>query len=207
MLVLLRHGEAVGNADGLLLGRLDSPLTERGKRQAAGLASFFGVGSFVPSVSRVITSPLARAAQTAESLGLGVQIEVDDRWIEVDYGEFDGEKLSAVPAEVWRAWRADPGYRPAGGETLEEMGARVRAACAELFESEGQGARAESAVVVVSHVSPIKAAVGWALGCDDAVAWRLWLATGSMTIIGWGSGSPVLQRYNLTLPDDESAGA
>ena len=47
------------------------------------------------------------------------------------------------------------------------------AACEELFESDGEGARAESAVVVVSHVSPIKAAVAWALGSDDAVAWRL----------------------------------
>ena len=52
MLVLLRHGEAVGNADGLLLGRIDSPLTERGKRQAAGLATLFDSGTFAPSVSR-----------------------------------------------------------------------------------------------------------------------------------------------------------
>jgi broad specificity phosphatase PhoE len=207
VLVLLRHGEAVGNADGLLLGRIDSPLTERGKHQAAGLASFFDAGSIVPSVSRVITSPLTRARATAESLGLGIQIEVDERWIEVDYGKFDGEKLSEVPAEVWRAWRADPGYRPVGGETLEEMGVRVRAACEELFESDREGARGESAVVVVSHVSPIKAAVAWALGCDDAVAWRLWLATASVTVIGWGSGAPVLHRYNLTVPDVQSGGA
>jgi probable phosphoglycerate mutase len=207
VLVLLRHGEAVGNADGLLLGRIDSPLTDRGKRQAAGLAALFEPGSFVPSVSRVITSPLARARGTAEALGLGIPIEVDDRWIEVDYGKYDGEKLSGVPAEVWRAWRADPGYRPAGGETLEEMGIRVRAACEELFESDGKGARGDSAVVVVSHVSPIKAAVAWALGSNDALAWRLWLATASMTVIGWGTGAPVLQRFNLTLPDDRSDGA
>jgi broad specificity phosphatase PhoE len=205
VLVLLRHGEAAGNADGLLLGRIDSPLTDRGKRQAAGLAAFFGPGSLVPSVSRVITSPLIRARGTAESLGLGIPVEVDDRWIEVDYGEFDGQKLSGVPAEVWRAWRADPGFRPKGGETLAEMGVRVTAACEELFGSDGKAARGDSAVVVVSHVSPIKAAVGWALGTGDAVAWRLWLATASMTVIGWGHGAPVLHRYNVTLPDEGSA--
>jgi broad specificity phosphatase PhoE len=207
VLVLLRHGEAVGNADGLLLGRMDSPLTEHGKWQAAGLATLFDTGSLVPSVYRVITSPLERARVTAEALGLGIPIEVDERWVEVDYGEYDGEKLAGVPAEVWRSWRADPSYRPAGGETLVEMGVRVRAACEELFESDGEGARGESAVVVVSHVSPIKAAVGWALGCDDAVAWRLWLATASVTLIGWGAGAPVLHRYNLTVPDDGSVGA
>lgn len=207
MLVLLRHGEAVGNADGLLLGRIDSPLTERGRRQAAGLAKFLAAGSIVSSVSRVIASPLSRARSTADALGLGIPVEVDERWVEVDYGEFDGQKLSGVPAEVWRAWRADPGYRPKGGETLAEMGMRVRAACEELFGSDGKGARGDSDVVVVSHVSPIKAAVGWALGTDDSVAWRLWLATASMTVIGWGNGAPVLHRYNVTVPDDRAAGA
>ena len=206
MLVLLRHGEAVGNADGLLLGRIDSPLTARGSRQAAGLATFLAGGSIFSSVSRVIASPLTRARSTADALGLGIPVEVDERWIEVDYGEFDGQKLSGVPAEVWRAWRADPGYRPNGGETLAEMGVRVRAACEELFGSDGKGARGDSDVVVVSHVSPIKAAVGWALGTDDSVAWRLWLATASVTVIGWGNGAPVLQRYNVTVPDDQAAG-
>jgi broad specificity phosphatase PhoE len=202
VLVLLRHGEATGNADGLLQGRTDSPLTDRGRRQAARLATFFHPGSIVPPVYRVITSPLSRARDTADALGLGIPIEVDERWVEVDYGEFDGEKLSGVPAEVWSAWRADPGFRPKGGESLVELGLRVRSACEDLFGIEGEGARGESTVVVVSHVSPIKAAVGWALGTGDAVAWRLWLATASITVIGWGNGAPVLQRFNLTLPDE-----
>ena len=202
MLILLRHGEAVGNAEGRLLGRIDSPLTGHGRRQAARLGELLGPGSFVSSVSRLISSPLDRARSTAAALGLGVPVEVDERWVEVDYGKFDGEKLTDVPAEVWRAWRADPGYRPPGGETLSEMGARVRMACDELFRSDGEGARAQSDVVVVSHVSPIKAAVGWAIGAGDEVAWRLWLATASMTVIGWGQGTPVLHRYNVSVPDD-----
>jgi broad specificity phosphatase PhoE len=205
VLVLLRHGEATGNADGLLQGRIDSPLTDLGRRQAARLATFFHPGSIVPPVSRVITSPLVRAKRTAEELGLGIPIEIDERWVEVDYGEFDGQKLSGVPAEVWTAWRGDPGYRPEGGETLVELGLRVRSACEELFDTEGEGARVDSTVVVVSHVSPIKAAVGWSLATSDAVAWRLWLATASITVIGWGNGAPVLQRFNLTLPDDANA--
>jgi broad specificity phosphatase PhoE len=204
VLILLRHGEAVGNAEGLLLGRIDSPLTEHGRRQAARLATYFSSRPAGSSVSRVITSPLLRARSTAEALDLGIPIDVDNRWVEVDYGEFDGEKLSEVPARVWRSWREDPAFRPPGGETLEELGVRVRSACDELFGEEGKGARAASDVVVVSHVSPIKAAVGWALGAGDAVAWRLWLATASVTVIGWGQETPVLQRYNLVMPDDGS---
>jgi broad specificity phosphatase PhoE len=79
------------------------------------------------------------------------------------------------------------------------MGSRVRSACEELFGSGGEATSGDSTAVVVSHVSPIKAAVAWALGTGDEVAWRLWLATASITVIGWGNGQPVLQRFNLTL--------
>jgi len=194
VLVLVRHGQAAGNAAGLLLGQAESPLTERGRAQAAA------VGHVLGPVSRIITSPLGRAVQTAAALGLDAPVEVDERWIEVDYGEFDGQAIGAVPAEVWRRWRSDPSYRPPGGESLAEVGARVRAACEELFSTDGTGARAEPDVVVVSHVSPIKAAVAWALGTGDEVAWRLYLAPGSITRISWGVDAPLLQRYNEVVP-------
>jgi broad specificity phosphatase PhoE len=199
VLKLLRHGEAVGNAQGVLLGRMDSPLTEYGERQASRLKTLLGPDS---KVARIISSPLLRARKTAESLDLGIPVEVDERWTEVDYGILDGEKLTALPSDVWRAWRADPRYRPPGGETLAELGVRVRGACDELFAEGGLGARADQDVVVVSHVSPIKAAVGWSLGAGDELAWRLWLATASMTVIGWGTDTPVLHRYNVVLPPE-----
>lgn len=194
MLVLVRHGETEANAAGLLLGRAESPLTDRGRSQAAALGRLLR-----PEVTRLVTSPLGRARATAEALGLGMDPVVDDRWIEVDYGEYDLQALGALPAEVWRQWRRDPGFRPPGGESLAELGRRVRTACEELFASPGAGARDEGDVVVVSHVSPIKAAVAWALGAEDGLAWRLYLSTASVTVIGWGIDGPVLQRYNLTL--------
>ena len=184
MLILVRHGESTGNADGLLLGRIDAPLTERGLAQARTL------GPWVAGATRVISSPLARARATAEALGTGLPIEIDERWVEVDYGEFDGSPLGSVPAEVWTRWRSDPDYRPPGGETLAEAGVRVRSACDELFAVEGEGARGPGAVVVVSHVSPIKAATCWALGLGDQGAWRLYLATASVTRISWGADGP-----------------
>jgi broad specificity phosphatase PhoE len=201
VLLLVRHCESTGNADGLLLGRTDSPLSEHGERQGAGLKRI--VDREGP-VARVISSPLTRARRTAEALGLGLPIEVDERWTEVDYGRFEGEKLTALPAEVWRNWRTDPDFRPPGGESLADLGTRVRDACEELFATEGAGARASEHVVVVSHVSPIKAAVGWALGTGDEVAWRMWLATASLSVIGWGTGSPSLRRYNLVSSEDPS---
>jgi broad specificity phosphatase PhoE len=193
-LVLVRHGETEANAARRLLGRAESPLTHKGRAQASALSGLFG------QVTRLISSPLERARQTAEALGLGLPVEIDERWVEVDYGEYDGQALGDVPAEVWMAWRSDPEFRPPGGESLAEMGTRVRGACAELFAADGAGARGAGDVVVVSHVSPIKASVAWALGAGDELAWRLYLATASVTVIGWGTDGPVLHGYNLTVP-------
>ncbi len=198
MLILVRHGESAGNAAGLLLGRIDSPLTERGLDQARSLAPA------VAAATRVISSPLARARDTAEALGTGLPIEVDDRWVEVDYGEYDGQALGAVPAEVWSRWRSDPTFTPPGGESLAETGSRVRAACEELFAGPDGPARGDGVVVVVSHVSPIKAAACWSLGMGDEGAWRLYLATASLTRITWGPGGPVLAGFNHTPWSDRS---
>ncbi|MGH9079413.1 MAG: histidine phosphatase family protein, partial [Acidimicrobiales bacterium] len=110
----------------------------------------------------------------------------------------DGRPLASVPDEVWTRWRSDAGYRPPGGESLRQAGRRVRAACEELFATDGAGARGPGAVVVVSHVSPIKLATCWALGLDDGGTWRLYLATASITRITWGTGGPVLSRFNET---------
>jgi broad specificity phosphatase PhoE len=197
MLILVRHGESSANAAGLLVGRSDAALTEKGRVQAVA------VRQLLPAAVRSLrTSPLRRARDTAALLDLGVPAEVDDRWIEVDYGEYDCQPLRDVPADVWREWRSNPDFRPAGGETLAEVDARVGGACEELFADDGAGARATTGdVVVVSHVTPIKAAVAWALGVGGALSWRLHLQTASVTRIGWGNGVPVLHGFNEVAPD------
>jgi broad specificity phosphatase PhoE len=201
MLILVRHGESVANAQGLLLGRTDAELTELGRTQAASVHHLLSA-----PVSEVRSSPLARARDTADLLGLGLPVQIDPRWIEVDYGEFECQPLRDIPATVWQEWRTDPGFRPAGGETLAEVDTRVAAACVELFADHGHGARSgEGDVVVVSHVTPIKAAVAWALGTGAGLSWRLHLNTASVTRIGWGNGGPVLHGFNQVAPPREGA--
>jgi broad specificity phosphatase PhoE len=197
MLILVRHGESVANAQGLLLGRTDAALTEKGIVQASSVRQLLRDPVLV-----LHTSPLSRARDTAALLGVGAPAEVDDRWVEVDYGEFEGQPLRDIPADVWQEWRRDPGFRPAGGETLAEVDTRVATACADLFAADGLGARAAGGdVVVVSHVTPIKAAVAWALGLGAELSWRLHLQTASVTRIGWGNGNPVLHSFNEVVPN------
>jgi broad specificity phosphatase PhoE len=196
VLILVRHGQSTANAQGLLLGRTDAELTGHGRDQAASVR-----GLLRGPVRSLRSSPLTRARSTADLLELGLPVEVDDRWLEVDYGEFECQPLSGIPAKVWQEWRSDPGFRPSGGETLAEVDARVAAACEELFAVDGEGARsADGDVLVVSQVTPIKAAVAWALAADAGLSWRLHLDTASVTRIAWGNGAPVLETFNEVAP-------
>ena len=185
-LLIVRHGRTEANASGLLLGRrLDPGLDPLGVRQAEALAEL------VRGAHRVVCSPLRRTRETAAHFGLPVTI--DDRWIEIDYGSLDGTALSDVPAGTWAEWRADIAFVPGGGESLAAVGERVRAACDDLLDE-----ATNHDIVVVTHVSPIKAAAAWALGAPDEVVWRMYCAPGSVTEIGTARGTPSLHRFNVT---------
>jgi len=192
MLHLLRHGRTAANAGGLLLGRLDPLLDPAGEQQAAAAAA--RLATSVTSPVRLVSSPLVRcratAALVAGALG-GVEVETDERWLELDYGELDGVALSEVPSATWSTWRADIAWAPPGGESLLDLGRRVRSACEEL-----QAFAADHDVVVVTHVSPVKAAVAWALGVGDEITWRLYVAPGSLTRIAVRGELASLHAFN-----------
>jgi probable phosphoglycerate mutase len=83
---------------------------------------------------------------------------------------------------------------------------RIAGACEELFATDGSGARrADGDVVVVSHVTPIKAAVAWALGTPD-LYWRLYLRTASVTRISWNRDAPILHGFNEVALAPERSG-
>lgn len=188
MLIVVRHGRTATNAAGQLLGRADPPLDEVGVAQAAAVAERLASTGVV----RVVTSPLLRARDTAAAIATaaGVVAEVDERWVEVDYGVLDGLPLADVPPELWARWRAEPEFAPEAGESLASVARRVTKACDELWAE-----AAEAHVVVVSHVSPVKAAAGWALGVGHEVTWRTFVSPGSIMRIAAGPAGPVLHSF------------
>ncbi len=177
MIAFVRHGQTELNRGGRLQGRLDAPLSALGTRQAAALARGFASAA----VTRVFSSPLRRARDTAAAIAAAheLAVEVDQRLIELDYGAWDGLPLRDVPAESWAAWRDDPQFAPPGGERLADVTTRVGAFCAEVFDG-----RRDDLVIAVSHVSPIKAAVCTALGVDERVTWSMHLDVASVSRIG-----------------------
>jgi probable phosphoglycerate mutase len=121
---LARHGETAWTRTRQHTGRTDLPLTEDGERQAreelapklAGVA--FGL---------VLSSPLRRAVDTARLAGFTPV--VDDRLREMDYGDYEGR----TTAEIHRArpdWDLWTDGCP-GGESADDVGARVDAVIAE----------------------------------------------------------------------------
>lgn len=182
-LYVIRHGRTEANASGLLLGRADPSLDEVGRLQALKLAAA------LPPDPRVVSSPLARCVETA--MAIVDEPELDDRLLELDYGELDLRPLRDIPAETWARWRADPAFRPPGGETLEELAERVGSALDEVSADAAGGD-----VVVVTHVSPIKAALAWALGVGIEVSWRSFVAQASMTRIRVTERGPSLVTFN-----------
>jgi probable phosphoglycerate mutase len=171
VIAFVRHGQTEANAAGRLQGRVDPPLTGLGRAQAARLGSFFPT----ESAARVVASPLRRAIETAQPIAdaHGVAVEVDDRLVELDYGEWDDRGLRDVTPDEWARWRGDATFAPPAGESLLDVDTRVAAFCDERVD--------EGLVVAVSHVSPIKAAVCWALGVDATTTWRMYLDLASVT--------------------------
>ncbi|MBV9099034.1 MAG: bifunctional RNase H/acid phosphatase [Frankiaceae bacterium] len=188
-LLLLRHGETPLTPEKRFSGRGDPELSERGVAQAAAAAArLLSAGG----IAAVVSSPLRRAKQTASAVAesLGVDVVVDEGFVETDFGAWEGLTFAEVrarfPAEM-QAWLGDPSVPPPDGESLTETFARVTSARERVLASY-PGLR----VVVVSHVTPIKAMVREALGAPPQVVYRMHLDPASLTTIDWYADGPAV---------------
>ena len=96
MIYFIRHGQTDMNNRKVLQGRSDHPLNDAGIAQAQKAAYELRHISF----TKVYTSPLKRAIQTAEILAPNAHAVIDDRLIEMDYGPYEGADLNHLPPEI-----------------------------------------------------------------------------------------------------------
>lgn len=89
-IILLRHGESVGNAESRWQGQADFQLTDKGRKQAQSLANRWLAEA--RSFGTILSSPQARAKETANIIGraLNLPVEIDSVWMERNIGEFAG---------------------------------------------------------------------------------------------------------------------
>ncbi|HWB66511.1 MAG TPA: bifunctional RNase H/acid phosphatase [Mycobacteriales bacterium] len=188
--LLLRHGETSLSADLRFSGHGDAALTPRGEAQAAAAAKRIAeVGADV-----IVSSPLRRTRQTADAVAtvLGLDVAVDEGFAESDFGRWEGLTFAEV-SERWpdeiKAWLADPTVPPPGGESMAATAQRVLAARARVLEK-----YAGATVVVVSHVTPIKALLRDALDAPVQAMYRLHLDPASLSMVDWRAKEPSVVR-------------
>lgn len=178
---LMRHGEPVGGRK--YRGQIDDPLSEKGWAQMRA-----AVGDASPW-TRIVSSPLARCLAFAETLAErhGLPLAFDERLKEVGFGSWEGKSAAEIEAEApgtLARFKADPlNARPAGAEPLADFHARVAAALADLLaQHDGEH------LLLVGHAGVMRMALAWALHIPLEHAYRIEVATASLTRLRFDDG-------------------
>ena len=140
VLYYIRHGETDWNAEQRLQGHRDTPLNARGRRQASHcggiLRDLLERDGRAAADCAYVSSPLCRARQTMELVRAALDLDpdgygVDDRLIEISFGDWEGltlPEIAARDAEALAARERDKwGFTPPGGECYRDVTARVGA--------------------------------------------------------------------------------
>jgi probable phosphoglycerate mutase len=156
-IVFIRHGPTEWNAQGLIQGQSDIPLSEEGRDEVRRWRlrnDFTGFDWFA--------SPLARAKETASILGAEA-CRYEPRLKEANWGEWEGwslDRLRQDIGEIFAAMEAQGlDLLPPGGESPRMVRARLGAWLAEV-------APAQRPIVAVCHAGVVRAAYSHATGWD-----------------------------------------
>jgi probable phosphoglycerate mutase len=188
--LLLRHGQTPMSVDKRFSGIGDPELTELGRAQAAAAAArLAGSGA-----TAVVSSPLSRARETAGLVAeaLGVDLAVEPGLRETDFGDWEGYTFAEVKQKWPReldAWLADTGVAPPFGESFDATATRVRQARDRVLASHGG-----QTVVLVSHVTPIKTLLRFALDAPPTALYRMHLDLASLSEVQWFADGPTVVR-------------
>ena len=188
-IALLRHGPTEWNAAGRIQGHTDIPLSD------AGLAKM-AARRLPLAVRRVYASPMLRARQTAEALGLPGPI-YDARLMEQNWGSWEGltrdEIFTRDGADAFIKAGSNQGevFRPGGGESTGELHARIAAFLKDVAEGEGDA-------VAVAHLGVLRAAYTLATGWDMATPMPAELDVSKILVLSLSKeGVPKVEHLNL----------
>jgi len=198
-LILLRHGRSCANTAGVLAGRTPAvALDEHGRAQAQALIERLAQ---LP-LAAVVSSPLQRCRETVAPLTVarGLEVALDDRFVEVDYGEWTGRELRKLGKEpLWKVVQSHPSAAVfPGGEGLAAMQARAVAA---VREWDAKLVAEHGAVVVwlaCTHGDVLKAVLADALGMHLDGFQRIVVDPGSISVISYTDTRPFVHRINDT---------
>jgi phosphoserine phosphatase len=194
-LVLVRHGQTDWNVNGRYMGWTDEGLSKEGLRQAEELARRLEQWP----LSAVFSSPLSRAASTAEIVARRHSLAVQslEELGEMRIGEWEGMYAGDIAARypsLWKTWRTRPGdFRMPGGESLREVRERAVRAFDRMTESpDGR------MVLAVTHDVVVRLLTAYCLGITEDIYRRLEVGNASLTVIERDGGKLKLRVLNDT---------
>ncbi|MBE7722824.1 MAG: histidine phosphatase family protein [Lacrimispora celerecrescens] len=195
---LIRHGQTDWNIQGRIQGSHDIPLNEAGQRQAEQVAK----GMDSRRVSRVFSSTLTRAVETAEKIGSRQKAEICSmpQLIEVEFGKWEGmtweEIMEAYPKE-YRLWALNPDeVAPPGGETQDQVISRCAHAIKEILRITG----GREDVAIVSHGATIAYLISYMMRNDPDIE-SIIVENASITTVNY---SPLTEDFMLLEMNDTS---
>jgi broad specificity phosphatase PhoE len=195
-LLIVRHGETEWNRQRRVMGALDVPLSPTGRSQCEKLAKL--LGGF--GVDRIVSSPLARAAESAAVLAdaLGLGVEQDENLSEVRFGRWQGQTYEEVVRDPdYHRFIADPVHtRTPGGETIAQVQQRGLMALGRARDGER--------TVFVSHGDIIRATLCHFLAIPVAEFRRLRVDNSSVSAVVHSKERLEVKFINV-LPDPERA--
>jgi len=202
-LLLIRHGESRGNASHRMQGRLDEPLTERGREQSHRLAERLQGWSIkhAEPISAVYSSTLARAYQTASILvqRWGVPLVLDKRLGERDIGALQGltwpeveTRYPQVAQTMRQKWTL---HTLPGGESIFQLTDRMWQAITGIVDRSKNGNEGRC-VAIVSHGAAINAYFNRLMGRGDGKPFLFSLGNTSLSIVAFQNGRPRILLAN-----------
>jgi probable phosphoglycerate mutase len=178
--VLIRHGQSQGNAEGRFGGHTDTPLSPLGRKQAAATATALANETF----NAIYSSDLPRAIETASPLAqlTGVEIQPAEAFRERSVGVMEGltfeEAAEQHPEQYGALLRRDFEHVLLGGESYRQTLDRASQKLDEVIE-EYSGGR----IVVFTHTGTICILVLHLMGALDAPELKpVWIATSNCGI-------------------------
>ncbi|MFG3049622.1 bifunctional RNase H/acid phosphatase [Kitasatospora sp. NPDC048239] len=197
--VLLRHGETALTPEKRFSGSggSDPELSEKGRWQAERAAEALVARG---SIQAVVSSPMLRTRQTAETVAtrLGLEVRYEEGLREVDFGDWEGLTFAEVQErhpEDLSAWLGSAKAKPTGSsESFTTLTHRAGVARDKILAR-----YPGKTVLVVSHVSPIKTLVRLALGAPPDSLYRMELSAASLCAVQYyADGNASLRLLNDT---------
>ncbi len=178
-LLLVRNAATEWSKERRVTGRRDLALSPEGRRQAEELAERLAK----LELAEVLCSPLLRAVETAEAIGLRHKMDVtrDARLLDLDLGALEGKPHRAMlDHEDYQRLLEHPETAPvAGGESLSAVCTRVVNSVRQAVADNDMGAR----IVVVSHSTPLRLLLAHFLGMELGQLRRVRLLPASVSVL------------------------